>query len=46
MNRPNTAAIPKAMNAAVFTLFAGTNPEPTKRSGPTRLLSVPLIPSE
>jgi hypothetical protein len=46
MNNPNTAATPNAMNAAVFTLFAGTNPEPTSLSGPTLLASVPLMPSE
>ena len=36
INRPNTAATPNAMNAAIFTFLAGTSPDPTNRSGPTR----------
>ena len=43
---PTTAAIAKDMKAASLTDFALAKPEATKRVGPTRLSSVPLMPSE
>ena len=44
--KPNTAATPNAANAACFTSFGFFAPEPTRRIGPTRSISVPRMPSE
>ena len=44
--KPATAATPKHRNAARFTDAAVASPDPTKRNGPTRSLSVPRTPSE
>ncbi len=44
--RPATAAMPKKTSAAVRTARGRARPEPTRRGGPTRFLSVPRMPSE
>ena len=44
--KPKTAATPNARNVALLTSAGFFAPEPTRRSGPTRFLSVPLMPSE
>ena len=44
--KPTAAATAKEMKAACLTDFAFAKPDATNRVGPTRLSSVPLIPSE
>ncbi|CAB4704556.1 unannotated protein [freshwater metagenome] len=44
-NKPAMAAIANEMNAAFLTALAVAKPLPTNLIGPTRLLSVPRMPS-